>query len=307
MTPEISIVVPVYNGTRHLRETLDALLAQTFKNFELVVIDDGSTDGSSDLVNSIKDERIRLVRQKNGGLCDALNRGIQEARAPYIARNDQDDISLPQRLERQLNVLQSQPDALGLFSYYTKFGAKRGWSNADKMVMAPGEIKDYEPLKDGCLLGSTMFARTAALRDIHGFRQAYYPCDDWDLEFRLAQAGRVLVLREALVAYRFHTSANTYRLFAEMQNKSRWTVDSYERRLRQEPEQPFQEFLAAQPADWRTRFTQRRLDMARLHMRLAGQHYLDGRYLATATRLFAAILFNPQEILWRVRRMRHSP
>lgn len=303
MTPEISIVVPVYNGTRHLRATLDALLSQTFKNFELLVIDDGSTDGSSDLVNSIKDERIRVVRQKNGGLCNALNRGIQEAQAPYVARNDQDDISFPQRLERQLSALQAHPDVLGLFSYYTKFGAKRGWSNADKMVMAPGEIKDYEPLKDGCVLGSTMFARTTALRDLGGFRQAYYPCDDWDLEFRLAQAGRVLVLREPLVAYRFHTSANTYRLFAEMQNKSRWTVDSYARRLRKEPEQAFDQFLAAQSGNWRTRFNERRLDMAKLHMRLAGQHYLDGRHFAAAARLGAAILLNPRDFLNRIRQM----
>lgn len=304
MTPEISIVVPVYNGARHLRQTLDSLLAQSFKNFELLVIDDGSTDGSSDLVNSIQDARIRLVHQKNGGLCHALNRGIQEAQAPYIARNDQDDLSFPQRLERQLNVLQSQPDALGLFSYYTKFGAKRGWSNSDKMAMAPGEVKDYEPLKDGCMLGSTMFFRTTAVRAIQGFRQAYYPCDDWDLEFRLAQAGRVLVLREPLVAYRFHTSANTYRLFAEMQNKSRWTVDSYERRLRGEAELGFEQFLTAQRGNWWTRFERKRLDMARLHLRMAGQHYLDGRHVAASARLAAAILFNPQEIYWRVRRMR---
>lgn len=303
MTPEISIVVPMYNGTRHLRETLDSLLAQSFRNFELVVIDDGSTDGSGDLVNSIKDARIRLIRQKNGGLCHALNRGIEEARAPYIARNDQDDLSFPQRLERQLSVLQARPDALGLFSYYTKFGAKHGWSNADKLIMAPGDVKEYEPLKDGCMLGSTMFARTKALRDIRGFRQAYYPCDDWDLEFRLAQAGRVLVLREPLVAYRFHTSANTYRLFAEMQNKSRWTADSYARRLRKEPELAFEQFLAAEPGNWRTRLNQRRLDLARLHMRLAGQHYLDGRYFPAASRLMAAIVLNPSNFFQRFRQL----
>ena len=303
MTPEITIVLPVFNGARHLRETIDSLLTQSFKNFELLVIDDGSTDGSGDLVSSIGDGRIRLVRQKNSGLCNTLNRGIQEAQAPYVARNDQDDISLPHRLERQLSALKSDPDALGLFSYYTKFGAKRGWSNADKMAMAPGEIKNYDPIKDGCILGSTMFARTSALRSIQGFRQAYYPCDDWDLEFRLAQAGKILVLREPLVAYRFHTSANTYRLFAEMQNKSRWTVDSYERRLRGEPELGFEQFLAAQPADWRARFEQRRLDMARLHMRLAGQHYLDGRHFAAAGRLIQAIILNPSNFFQRIRRM----
>jgi glycosyltransferase involved in cell wall biosynthesis len=300
--PEVSIIVPIYNGSAYLSETLNALLSQTFGDFELLAIDDGSTDNSSTIVRSFDDPRIRLIEKKNGGLCDALNRGIAEASAPWIARCDQDDISFPERLERQFQMMKDHPESIGLFSYTTKFGSKHGWSNADKVVMAPGELKVFQPMEDGCLLGSTMLMRTATLRSIGGFRQEYYPSDDWDLELRLAQVGRVLVMREPMIAYRFHTSANTYRTFADMCEKRRWAEDSYWRRQEAISELTFEEFKLAQPRDVWTRLRRYRKDSSKLHMRTAGQEYLDGRYLASAGHLVLSAMLHPAEITRRVRR-----
>jgi glycosyltransferase involved in cell wall biosynthesis len=300
--PEVTIIVPIYNGSAYLAETLTSLLSQTFSRFELLAIDDGSTDASSEIVASFKDERIRLIQTANGGLCEALNLGIAEARAPFIARCDQDDISFPERLERQIRVMAAYPEALGLFSYSTKFGSRHRWSNADKMVMAPGALKEYEPIKDGSLLGSTMFARTNALRSIGGFRQTYYPADDWDLECRLAQAGRVLILREPLIAYRFQPGANTYRFFALMREKSRWVKDSYRRRLQSIPELTFEEFRLGQPKDLWSRWGRYCRDSSKLRMRTAGQKVLDGNYVAGAGDLLVAILHNPADFARRVRR-----
>lgn len=302
MNLEVSVLVPIYNGSAYLAETIRSLLSQTFRDFELLAIDDGSTDASAEIVRSFKDERVRLIQKKNGGLCEALNLGIAEAKAPYIARCDQDDISYPERLERQLQVMREHPEALGLFAYSTKFGSRRRWSNADKMIMAKGEVKDYQPMEDGCVLCSTMLAQTAALRSIGGFRQAYYPADDWDMECRLAEAGRVLILREPLIAYRFQTSANTYRVFAEMQKKARWTKDSYRRRLQSTPELTFEQFLRSQPNGIFLRLRRYRKDSAKLHMRTAGQRYLDGQYAAAAVHLLAAVLLQPEELAGRIRR-----
>jgi glycosyltransferase involved in cell wall biosynthesis len=300
--PKISVLVPIYNGSTYLSETLNSLLTQTFDNFELLAIDDGSTDASRDIVRSFQDERMRLIPKENSGLCETMNLGIALANAPYIARCDQDDISLPDRLERQLKVMEDHSEAFGLFAYSTKFGSKHRWLNADKVVMAPGEVKKYEPMKDGSLLCSTMFVRTDAIRSIGGFRQAYYPADDWDLECRLAEAGEVLILREPVIAYRFQTSANTYRVFAEMREKARWTKDSHRRRLQSLPELPFEQFKLAQPKDLWSRSGRYCRDSSKLHMRTAGQRYLDGRYLACAGHLIAAVLFNPFDPFRRVRR-----
>jgi glycosyltransferase involved in cell wall biosynthesis len=300
--PEVTIIVPIYNGSAYLSETLESLLSQTFRDFELLAIDDGSTDGSGEIVRSFNDERIRLITKQNGGLCEALNLGISEAKAPYVARSDQDDISFPVRLERQLHLMKDHPESLALFAYSTKFGSRHRWSNADKIVIAPSKLKEYVPMEDGCLLCSTMFARTAALKSIGGFRQAYYPADDWDLECRLAETGKILVLREPLIAYRFHTNANTYRTFGNMRERTRWTRDSYMRRMQSIPELTFDQFRLSQANDLWSRWGRYCRDSSKLHMRTAGQRYLDGCYLAGAGHLLTAAVLNPAEMSERLKR-----
>jgi glycosyltransferase involved in cell wall biosynthesis len=300
--PRVTILVPVYNGASYLAETLNSLLVQTYRDFELLIIEDGSTDTSASIVKSFSDPRIRMIQTKNGGLCSALNRGTEEARGEYIARNDQDDLSLPYRLEREMVVADSYPEALGMFSYNSKIGEKHRWSNSDKLTMSK-QVKTYDPIKDGCLLGSTMLARTSALRELGGFRQAYYPADDWDLEFRLSEQGKVLVICEPLVTYRFHQDASTYRTFAEMQQKKYWTEDSHNRRVHSLPELTFEEFLAQMPQGLRSRIHRHRIGSSKLFTRRAGQHLLDGHYLKAVASLTAASFLNPIDIFRRIERM----
>ncbi len=301
-SPRISVVVPVYNGSRFLSASLECLLKQTFRDFELLVIDDGSTDSSPEVIQGFRDSRIRYIKQDNQGLCHALNRGIREASAAIIARNDQDDLSLPERLERQLCLLEKRPESVALFTHYTKFGARRGWSNVDKQGAADASLVAIEPLRDGCLLGSTMMARTEALRRVGGYRQDCYPCDDYDLEMRLSQIGTVLLVREPLVKYRFHVSANTYPLFATMQNKSRWVEDCHQRRLKRQPELGFDDFMRTRRLTLAESRRERRLDAAKLHMRVAGQRYLDGRDLAAICHLLASMALDPATVLRRAKR-----
>lgn len=300
--PHITIIVPIYNGARYLAETFQSLLSQSFTDFELLAIDDGSTDDSAAIVRSLMDNRIRLIKTDNAGLCHAMNLGIAEAQAPYIARSDQDDVSFPDRLERQLQVLEDHPEALGVFTYVTKLGGKHTWSNTDRFVMAPGTLKEYQPIEDGALLCSTMFIRTTALRSIGGFRQAYYPVDDWDIECRLAEVGKVLIMCEPLVSYRFQSNSNTYRVYVEMRNKTRWVKDSYRRRLQFSPELTFEQFMLTQPNDVWSRLNRVRKDSSKLHMRTAGNRYLDGQYMAAACHLFAGVMLNPADMARRVRR-----
>src|SRR5207302_689224 len=108
--PLISVLLPVRDGARYLREALASVLAQTLADFELLVVDDGSEDETPAILAGVADGRLRAIRQDRLGLVAALNRGIEEARAPLLARMDADDVSLPERLERQAAYLDARPE-----------------------------------------------------------------------------------------------------------------------------------------------------------------------------------------------------
>src|SRR5687767_9206093 len=108
--PAVSIVLPVYDAVAYVAEAVRSILAQTFGDFELILVNDGSTDGSRDVLAGFKDYRIRILDQQNLGLVAALNRGIREARGEWIARMDADDVSLPGRLEAQITHLRRHPE-----------------------------------------------------------------------------------------------------------------------------------------------------------------------------------------------------
>lgn len=108
MNPTISVLLPVYNGQPYLGQAINSILNQRFQDFELVIVDDGSSDGSLEIIRSYSDSRIVLIIQENTGLPGALNRAINEAKGKYLARHDQDDVSLPMRFEEQLRLMKAQ-------------------------------------------------------------------------------------------------------------------------------------------------------------------------------------------------------
>ena len=120
MTPRISIIMPVWNGEKFIAAAVDSLLAQTFTDFELLVIDDGSTDHTPEILRGYTDPRVRIFRLDHAGIVVALNHGLAQARADWIARLDADDLSLPRRLELQWQ----EPPSLGSF---VPFGRRAFW------------------------------------------------------------------------------------------------------------------------------------------------------------------------------------
>jgi len=110
--PSISVLLPVYNGSRYLEEALLSIMAQTFLDWECVVMDDGSTDGSADLAEkaAVGDSRIKVMRRGHSGLVETLNAGLAVCRAPLVARMDADDVSLPERLGKQFAYMESHPE-----------------------------------------------------------------------------------------------------------------------------------------------------------------------------------------------------
>ena len=110
MNPKVTVLMPVYNCEKYLRESIESILNQTFKDFEFLIINDGSSDKSAEIVESYNDNRINFVQnEKNIGLAASLNRGLDIAKGEYIARMDADDISLPERLEKQVRFMETNP------------------------------------------------------------------------------------------------------------------------------------------------------------------------------------------------------
>ena len=123
-SPMISVIMPVYNAEKYLAQSIDSVLKQTFQDFEFIIINDGSNDGSYEILKEYqrKDNRIILIDKKNGGISEALNDGILTANGKYIARMDADDISLPTRFETQLNFMEANPDIGVCGTWIEKFG-----------------------------------------------------------------------------------------------------------------------------------------------------------------------------------------
>lgn len=203
-TPLISVVLPVYNGEAHLSEALDSILAQSLRDFELIAIDDGSTDGSLAVLRDYecKDSRVRVVTRGNKNLPNTLNEGIDLARGAWIARMDQDDMALPHRFERQLEwLLQTGADMTG--SWTQPFGTR------DRRPVKHATTD--EAIKVEMLFGSpfahpTVMMRTDLVRCLR-YDPAWDRAEDYDLWERAARAGwRMANVPEVLLYYRQHPS-----------------------------------------------------------------------------------------------------
>lgn len=208
MQVKISVILPVRNGAAYISAAAGSILSQTFQDFELLVIDDGSTDGTGAILEELarSDPRLRVLNNPGEGLVDALNHGIASSSAPLIARMDADDISLPERLQRQYDFLAAHPDidAVGTqVSFIDERGAPTGKTTA--LPESPEAIAKTL-LKYCCLRHPTVVMRRAAL-DRAGFYRAQVPAaEDLDLWLRLAEHGRLANLPEPLLLYRVHAA-----------------------------------------------------------------------------------------------------
>ena len=205
--PKVTVIIPSYNGERYIAEAAGSILRQTFTDLELVVVDDGSTDGTLAILHGLAatDSRLRVVEKANEGLVPTLNRGIAEARGDTIARLDHDDIARPTRLAAQAGFLDANPDFIGVGCLIENVDAD-GKSLAatrlrhDKLVHDPAAF----PPRQQWLYGPTPMIRSRALRQVGGYRAQFLAAEDRDLCWRLGAIGRLERLGEVLVDHRIH-------------------------------------------------------------------------------------------------------
>ncbi len=209
--PKISVIMPVYNGEKYLNEAIDSILHQTYTNFEFIILNDGSTDKTEEIILSYDDPRIVYVKnEENLQIVKTLNKGIDLAKGKYIARMDADDISLPERFEKQINRLENSNIKV-LFSKVILINEKQnscGDWNDDTNCKDIGSIVKILP-KRNCLAHPTLMMETALLRqykyDIHAAHS-----EDYNLWLRLISDGNMCdKIDEELVHYRIHEQSIT--------------------------------------------------------------------------------------------------
>lgn len=242
--PAVSVVMTVYNTREYVAEAVESVLGQTLADFEFIVIDDGSTDRSAEILRrfAARDGRVRLVSRANTGIVAAANEGIGVARGKYLARMDSDDVCLPHRFETQVKYLDDHPECVLVGSRVTvvdPYGSP---------VFVSGQKLTHEQIEAELLSSGGGWAvvqpsammRLDAVRKVGGYRGRHNVSEDQDLFLRLAEVGRVANLEEPLLKYRRHYKSVMHTQWQERQEvKERIVREAYERRG-----QPM-------PADWK--------------------------------------------------------
>ena len=208
-TPRVSFVLPVYNARDYLAVAVESLLAQTFGDFEVLAINDGSTDGSRDvLAGYAHDARVRILDQPNQGLVATLNRGVREARAPWVARMDADDVSLPRRLERQMAHAAARPDLALLGGWVATIDeAGRPLADVVPFPVAHDELWRLIGRRPWVMCHpAVVFRRDAALA-VGLYDPAYTHAEDAEFFARLMTRYRAENLPEVVLKYRLRRGA----------------------------------------------------------------------------------------------------
>lgn len=228
--PAVSVILPAFNAEKHLGEAVDSILSQTFTDFELIVVDDGSTDRTLEIVRGNSDYRVTVIsNSENLGLAKSLNVGISKARGRYIARQDADDISLPERLQKQFDYMEKHPKIAVL-------GTGRLTLSDDGKIRAyrpPMESPTFEDmLKSSRIIGASVMMRKELIDEVGGYDDFFRQADDYDLWLRVMKKHPVASLREGLYVVRRNRSGISrsqpeqmilYRLLAR--NRAQGAVD----------------------------------------------------------------------------------
>ena len=236
----VSVVMSVYNGERYAPEAVESILAQTFRDFEFILIDDGSTDGSKALLEGYakRDPRVRLVSRPNKGLTKTLNEGLDLARGEFIARMDADDVSLPTRFEKQVAFLRANPDVVCVGARVLRVDPYGSPLSESDHKLTHEEI-DRQLMEEGlgwAITHPVAMMRRDAVAKVSGYREQFRTSQDLDLWLRLAEVGRLANLPEVLLKYRYHPESVGFTKFEEQRRvKSIILSDAYARRGRTPP------------------------------------------------------------------------
>ena len=207
--PRVSVLMPVHNAVLYVGTAIDSILRQTYRDFELIAIVDGATDGSEEVVRSraATDPRIRVVSRPNCGLVATTNEALELARGEFVAPMDHDDVALPRRLEVLVSLLDAHSRTVAAGGHCRFIDAMGRSLLVHRMPLAPKDIDSANMAGGGAALSnSTTLIRTEAARRLGGYRDEFSLAQDLDMWLRLAEFGDLENVDEVLLEYRIHHS-----------------------------------------------------------------------------------------------------
>jgi len=210
--PIVSVVLPVYNCRAFLEEALESILKQSFRNFETVVVDDGSHDGSQEIIQqyATKTSIEVIVHDRNVGICQSLNDGIAKARGIYVAIQHADDVSVPERLEKQVRYLEVHPYidlVAGWIQYINRRGKQRKddwWLKTIKKVPDEHEVIKSKLLEMNIIPHPTVMFRKKIIETVGLYDPDAFPTEDYDYWLRISEHHAIGIIREPICFYRRH-------------------------------------------------------------------------------------------------------
>jgi len=206
--PKVSVILPAYNAEKYIKEAVDSILSQTFRDFELIVINDCSKDSTEKILLSYTDPRLVYVKnEQNLGVAGTLNKGLKLAKGQYIARMDADDISLPQRFEKQVAYLDSHENTAVLGTALERFG--EGMPSQTRYFSQDPEQMKIDLFFSCGLAHPSIMMRADVIRKLGGYDLEFEGLEDYELWCRAAREYQVSALPEVLFRYRVHSGQVT--------------------------------------------------------------------------------------------------
>jgi glycosyltransferase involved in cell wall biosynthesis len=230
--PLVSVVIPAYNAENTIQETIHSVLNQTFKDWELIIIDDGSQDSTVKIIKEMKSSRIRIFSYDNGGLALSRNRGVHHAQGEYISFLDADDLWTSDKLEAQLQALQENPEAAVAYSWTDYIDQSSQFLHSGRHITINGNVYQHLLVNNFLENGSNPLIRKQALNQVGGFDSSINSVADWDMWLRLAARYQFVAVPLPQILYR--VSARS--MSAQIKNQERECLKFIEKAFKSAPE-----------------------------------------------------------------------
>ncbi|AMW28505.1 glycosyltransferase family 2 protein [Arthrospira platensis] len=301
----ISVIMACYNAENFLDPAIVSILNQTFTEFELIMVDDGSEDETIQIIERYQkqDDRIRVIHSDHGGASQARNLGIEVAKYPWIGIMDSDDIALPQRFERQMEVIAAMPQLVGLGATVHHINS-RGEILSVSPLGPTTEAQFYQMRQQGHVVNlnhpTALFKKDIILK-VGGYRAEFFPAEDLELMDRMAEYGPIISLPEPLLLYRVHSQSGSMQRFFFQRQVMRYVRSRHVARLEGKPEPTFEEFIQERAA-WPIlkRLSKYLETLAMFYYRRSGLLVGEKQYIPASFYLGLSAILNPQYTLPRI-------